>query len=144
MPVECIFLSQVRHYDSFPDFTPSSDASWCLTDSQHWEIQVKTWVFTLKWWENLNFKIKLIFKLDHFHKTSWERLCFDLLKNCLCFESTLLVSWFQLEEYVGVTSEKMFSNNVLNFLLSQPDLSCSVTILSLVYLLSLSLFLYPG
>ena len=30
---------------SFPDFTPSSDASWCLTDSQHWEIQVKTWVF---------------------------------------------------------------------------------------------------
>ena len=46
--IECIFLSQGRHYDSFPDFTPSSDASWCLTDSQHWEIQVKTWVFTLK------------------------------------------------------------------------------------------------
>ena len=29
--MECIFLSQGRHYDSFPDFTPSSDASWCLT-----------------------------------------------------------------------------------------------------------------
>ena len=28
--IECIFLSQGRHYDSFPDFTPSSDASWCL------------------------------------------------------------------------------------------------------------------
>ena len=34
--IECIFLSQGRHYDSFPDFTPSSDAkNWCLTDSQH-------------------------------------------------------------------------------------------------------------
>ena len=54
--IECIFLSQGRHYDSFPDFTPSSDANWCLTDSQHWEIQVKTWVFTLKGRENLNFK----------------------------------------------------------------------------------------
>ena len=32
--IECIFLSQGRHYDSFPDFTPSSDANWCLTDSQ--------------------------------------------------------------------------------------------------------------
>ena len=32
--IECIFLSQGRHYDSFPDFTPSSDASWSLTDSQ--------------------------------------------------------------------------------------------------------------
>ena len=29
--IECIFLSQGRHYDSFPDFTPSSDANWCLT-----------------------------------------------------------------------------------------------------------------
>ena len=28
-----------------------------LTDSQHWEIQVRTWVFTLKGRENLNFKI---------------------------------------------------------------------------------------
>ena len=56
--IECIFLSQGRHYDSFPDFTPSSDANnWCLTDSQHWEIQVKTWVFILKnGRENLNFK----------------------------------------------------------------------------------------
>ena len=26
--IECIFLSQGRHYDSFPDFTPSSDANW--------------------------------------------------------------------------------------------------------------------
>ena len=33
--IECIFLSQGRHYDSFPDFTPSSDANWSLTDSQH-------------------------------------------------------------------------------------------------------------
>ena len=29
--IECIFLSQGRHYNSFPDFTPSSDASWCST-----------------------------------------------------------------------------------------------------------------
>ena len=32
--IECIFLSQGQHYDSFPDFTPSSDANWSLTDSQ--------------------------------------------------------------------------------------------------------------
>ena len=25
--IECIFLSQGRHYDSFPDFTPSSDVT---------------------------------------------------------------------------------------------------------------------
>ena len=37
-------------------FSPSSDANWCLTDSQHWEIQVKSWVFTLKGRENLNLK----------------------------------------------------------------------------------------
>ena len=24
------FSSERRHYDSFPDFTPSSDANWCL------------------------------------------------------------------------------------------------------------------
>ena len=41
-------LSILDYYDSFPDFTPSSDARWCLTDSQHWEIQVKTWVFTFE------------------------------------------------------------------------------------------------
>ena len=53
--IECIFLSQGRHYDSFPDFTPSSDASWCLTDwfsalrnsSQdlgvYFEIRIKIW-----------------------------------------------------------------------------------------------------
>ena len=43
----CTELTLLWHYDSFPDFTPSSDANWCLTDSQLWEIQAKTWVFTL-------------------------------------------------------------------------------------------------
>lgn len=34
--IEFIFPSERRLYDSFPDFTPSSDINnWCLTDSQH-------------------------------------------------------------------------------------------------------------
>ena len=47
-----ILLSERRHYHSFLIFTPSSDAILIDTDSQHWEIQVKTWLFTLKGGEN--------------------------------------------------------------------------------------------
>ena len=56
--IEFIFLSERRHYDSFPVFTFIRcrlvfDWFSALRNS---EIQVKTWVFSLKGRENLNFK----------------------------------------------------------------------------------------
>ena len=31
-----MFLSQGRHYDSFQDFTPSSDDNWCPEESNYY------------------------------------------------------------------------------------------------------------
>ena len=45
-----IFPLERQHYDSFLVFKPSSDVILMhqYIDAQHWEIQVKTWLFTLK------------------------------------------------------------------------------------------------